>query len=417
MSDETAGEQVYASPRTLEGLLQRGRGLGALQALDGPEASAAPVYEVVRQDWRWDTLVDDRALYLARLIRELGLALGPVLTLLAGDADDCERATRILELLALSGSAEAREALRAYVREGEHWTDVLESVADAWPVAWWDDLGDVARDRLGADRPVLSRSEPWVRWRVGAETRTAGAETHTPGRPLRRHTIDMGPSSRRLLDILADDGSALHVRIEALRLLAGRPPDPSLIPLVPGLAEVNGELPLPGLGFAVLRLGPLAVPEARAWAASERSWLSWTGIQLLAEHGTAQDLPVLLAELEAQEAARQWCGPATLADGIARFGAAGAEAAPVLRRLWLGTPHSYERPDCLRALAAVAPTGLDFAYTESLWDCESDARLLGITHAPDLPHVRERLARLRDDPMEEAEVRAAAGKRLVTGGR
>ncbi|WP_200301553.1 hypothetical protein [Streptomyces adelaidensis] len=46
---------------------------------------------------------------------------------------------------------------------------------------------------------------------------------------------------------------------------------------------------------------------------------------------------------------------------------------------------------------------------------ESNARLLGIAHAPDSPHVRERLAWLRDDPMEEAEVRVAAGNRLAVG--
>lgn len=410
MSDDAAGGQVYAPPDTLEGLLQRGRGLGALRALDAPEAAAAAVVEVVRRDWRWDTLVDDRALYLARLIRESGLAPDPVLALLAGDEDDCERATRMLELLALSGSVEAREALRAYVREGEHWTDVLESVADAWPVEWWDDLSGVARARLGGERPRLWRSAPWTRWRVGAET-------HPPVRPRRPHPVDVGPSGTRVLEILADGGSARHTRIEALRSLAGRPPEPGLLPLVPGLAEVNGELPLPGLASAVLRLGPLAVPEARAWAADGRPWLSWIGVQVLAEHGALRDLPVLLAELVAHEAARQWCGPAVPAAGIARFGAAGAEAAPVLRRLWLRTPHSYERPALVKALAAVAPAGLDFVHTESLWDCESGSRLLGIAHAPDLPHVDERLAELRDDPMEETEVRAAAGKRLVTGVR
>ncbi|MFF9777318.1 hypothetical protein ACF1HJ_27110 [Streptomyces sp. NPDC013978] len=410
MSDDAASGQVYAPPGTLEGLLQRGRGLGALRALDAPEAAAAAVVEVVRRDWRWDTVVDDRALYLARLIRESGLAPDPVLALLAGDEDDCERATRMLELLALSGSVEAREALRAYVREGEHWTDVLESVADAWPVEWWDDLAGVARDRLGGEQPRLWRSEPWVRWR-------AGAETHPPVRPRRPHPVDVGPSGTRLLEILADGGSARHTRIEALRSLAGRPPEPGLLPLVPDLAEVNGELPLPGLASAVLRLGPLAVSEARAWVASGRPWLSWIGVKVLAEHGALRDLPVLLAELVAHEAARQWCGPAVPAAGIARFGAAGAEAAPVLRRLWLRTPHSYERPALLKALAAVAPAGLDFVHTESLWDCESGARLLGIAHAPDLPHVDERLAELRDDPMEEIEVRAAAGKRLVTGVR
>lgn len=128
-----------------------------------------------------------------------------------------------------------------------------------------------------------------------------------------------------------------------------------------------------------------------------------------------RDLPVLMDELSAHEEARVWCGPDRLAAGLARFGAAAGEAAPVLRRLWLRTPHSYERPAYLKALAAIAPAGLDVVYAESLWDCESNARLLGIASAPDLPHVRERLAHLRDDPMEEAEVRAAAGKRLATG--
>jgi hypothetical protein len=64
-------------------------------------------------------------------------------------------------------------------------------------------------------------------------------------------------------------------------------------------------------------------------------------------------------------------------------------------------------------LAAIDPAGLEHAYTESLWDCESDARLLGIASAPEMPLVGEQLARLRDDPMEEPEVRSAAGARLA----
>ncbi|MFI0712515.1 hypothetical protein ACH4SK_18090 [Streptomyces inhibens] len=124
-----------------------------------------------------------------------------------------------------------------------------------------------------------------------------------------------------------------------------------------------------------------------------------------------------MRELAAHEEARQWCGPDRLAAGLARFGPAAAEAAPALRRFWLCTPHSYERPAYLKALAAIDPAGLDRAYTESLWDCESNARLLGIASAPDVPRVRQRLARLRDDPMEEPEVRAAAGERLAAGGR
>lgn len=108
---------------------------------------------------------------------------------------------------------------------------------------------------------------------------------------------------------------------------------------------------------------------------------------------------------------RAWCGPGLTARRLARFGPAAASAVPVLRRYWLRNPHSSERPDYLEALAAVDPSGLDHAHTESLWDCEQTARTLGIAHAPDIPEVRERLAALREDPMEEPEVRAAAAQR------
>ncbi|MGW6982428.1 hypothetical protein ACWGE1_23815 [Streptomyces sp. NPDC054932] len=72
---------------------------------------------------------------------------------------------------------------------------------------------------------------------------------------------------------------------------------------------------------------------------------------------------------------------------------------PALRRYRLHTPHSYERAVHLEALAAIDRGGLDRAHTESLWDCEERARLLGITSAPDHPRTLDRIAALRDDPM------------------
>lgn len=65
---------------------------------------------------------------------------------------------------------------------------------------------------------------------------------------------------------------------------------------------------------------------------------------------------------------------------------------------------------------AIDPTGLDEAYIESLWDCEKRARLLGIAMAPQLPQTAERIAVLRDDPMEISEVRAAAARLPATAG-
>ncbi|MBD2834963.1 hypothetical protein ID871_30375 [Streptomyces pratensis] len=56
---------------------------------------------------------------------------------------------------------------------------------------------------------------------------------------------------------------------------------------------------------------------------------------------------------------------------------------------------------------------MEHIYTESLWDCQKTTRLLGITSAPTIPETLDRLAVLRDDPMETTEVRAAAGTRLA----
>ncbi|MFI6155597.1 hypothetical protein ACIBCA_23255 [Kitasatospora sp. NPDC051170] len=89
----------YAPANTLLGLLQRGRGQGALIAAEDAGAAAELVYACIRYEWRWDPQLDDRALYLARLIRDLELPLGPVTDMLAGDEGTRDRAASVLELL------------------------------------------------------------------------------------------------------------------------------------------------------------------------------------------------------------------------------------------------------------------------------------------------------------------------------
>ncbi|WP_405678690.1 hypothetical protein OG239_27555 [Streptomyces sp. NBC_00868] len=401
MSDED--ETRYAHHDSLLGLLQRGRGLGAVRARQDPAAAAPLVYDVIRRDWRWDG-VDDRGLFHARLLRDLELSPGPVVAQLAGDEDACMRAIDALELLALGGSDEAREGLRAHVREGAYWIRVLESVADRWPVAWWEDLEGAARSRIGeeADEEALPwPCEPWIRF--GIRTRVFPA---LPAEALGDR------SGEELLAVLADARSGDGPKTGVLRELARRTPDEALIPLVPSLGTSDGRRSLPALRRAVEGLGALAVPAARRWAADEREWLARLGADVLADHLGPELIPGLAAELRDQWRERAWCGPDRTAKRLARFGPDAAEAVPELRRFWLHTPHSWERPAYLEALAAIDQDGLDYAHTESLWDCEEQARLLGIARAPDLPEVRERLAALRDDPMEEAEVRAAAGARL-----
>lgn len=398
MSDEY--EMSYAHPDSVEGLLRRGRGLGAVRALQDPAGSAGFVYDGILRDWRWDG-VDDRSLYLARLIQDLELPLAPVVDQLAGDKDACLRACEVLELLALAGSEEAREGLREYVRTGGHWVCVLESIADVWPPEWWEDLGDVARLRIGAEPELPWFAEPWTRFGIDVRGRPA-----TPRQSL------AGLGTAELLALLAEDRTRDETTFDALRALNGREPAEGLIPLVPSLGTVDGRRPLPLITRAVERLGALALLAARDWARSDRPWLARLGADVLADHSGPEVLPGLVVELAGQWAARAWCGPCRTARRLARFGPDAAGAVPYLRRFWLRTPHSYERTACLEALIAIDRSGLDFVLTESLWDCEETARLSAIASAPASPEVLGRIAVLRDDPMETPEVRAAARARL-----
>ncbi|MFF7260177.1 hypothetical protein ACFZCL_07785 [Streptomyces sp. NPDC008159] len=399
MSD--AYVMTYSPPDSVEGLLQRGRGLGAVRALRDPEGAAAFVYDGIRRDWRWDG-TDDRALYLARLVQDLELSPRPVVDQLAGDEESCLRACDVLELLALAGSDEARDGLRAYVREGEHWVPVLEAVSAGWPAEWWDDLGDVARARIGAEAELPWSSEPWTRF--GIEVRS---------RPFVPRPSRAGLRTEELLALLADNSAEDTTKFDALRVLNSRAPTEELIPLVPFLGTADDRRPLPPLRRAVERLGATAVPAAHGWARDERPWLAELGADVLAEHPGPEALPGLVEELARQWAERTWCGPDRTARRLARFGPDAADAVPHLRRFWLRTPHSYERTAYLEALAAIDRDGLDHVYTESLWDCEEKARSAAITSAPDGPEALERIAVLRDDPMEAPEVRAAARARLA----
>ncbi|MEU3136390.1 hypothetical protein ABZ691_26885 [Streptomyces sp. NPDC006854] len=400
--DEKARTLSYARHDTLEGLLQRGRGLGAERARCDPEAAAPFVYDGIRRDWKWDNQTDTRNLYQARLIRDLKLSPTPVVDQLVGEEEECSRAADVLELLALAGSDEAREGLRAYIRLGKHWVSVLESVADYWPAEWWEDLGDVARARIGGEMDLPWSFEPWSRFGI-----------EVPGRRFPPRPSLGGLSDEELLALLAANGTEFNMKIDALRALAVREPAEGLIPLVPSLGTPDGRRSLPLLRRAIDGLGALAVPAAREWAVDGREWLARLGADVLADHPEPEALPWLVAELTEQWKARAWCGPDTTVKRLARFGAEAADAVPVLWRYWRHTPHSYERADYLEALAAIDPSGLDDAYTESLWDCEKRARLLAIASAPHNPQTLHRIAVLRDDPMETPEVRAAAGTRLA----
>jgi hypothetical protein len=342
----------YYPTRTRAGALQRGLGRGAFRARYDP---AVPdlVNACIRRDHRWFWSFDDRGVYLARLVRDLALPTGPLVARLYTTNDDDHEFTHVLEVLEAlgrSGSDGIVESLRRYVEVGPNWLDVLHTIARTWPANWWDDLLPAAVDRLAdADEAeVLCHGLPWTDW--------AGRDD-------------------RIRSVIGAAPVAVHDDAE--------------------------------------RPGPDAVPAARRWAAEPAADLYWRSLTVLADHGDESDGPALLAGLDwLDRRPDDLCGYDRLVDGLVRIGGdAARQALPRVRRLWF-SPHSYERAAYLRARLALEPAECDGALTEALWDCEADVRLLAVHHAKMDGKLRKRLEYLRDDPIETADVRAAAAERL-----
>jgi hypothetical protein len=422
MSSDTEG-WYYASPTTVPGALQRGLGRGAEQvvsASDGPDLVAA----CLRRDYRWDPDVDERDVYLARLVRDLQMPVAPIIAQLHDapprDRDDDNAfgvALGVLEVLGRAGLDEAVEAVRGYVRHGQRWIEALETAADAWPVAWWDDLYPVISDRIDAlaayDRFWMS--PPWTTWadrdeRIAALDRPSMYE-RGPQRPF------AGESTGALLALLRQNDRA-DDWIPALLELRRRPPEFDLV----GLAEdLTANSAAASRSSLVQAMGPLAVPAARRWTKTDEHPLIWTGFRVLAAHGDITDAPTLVAGMDWLDARPDdLCGYEELAEGLARVGGPTAVAVvPRLRRLWLFRPRSSERVAYLRAVNKLDPASgsTHNMLIEGLWDCEADVRLLAVQQTPllndEIDGIAERLQYLRDDPVETPEVRAAATDRLA----
>lgn len=414
MTEPAAAVWYYDKPTTFTGALQHGLGRGAHRAMRDPAAPEA-VFACVKRDYRWDWLVDDRAVYLARLVRDLSMPIPPLLTSLRAhsiedDDNGFGNTLEVLEALGRSGDRRVIDGLRQYVCDGPHWVDVLQTIATDWHRELWDDLLPVARTRLARhDRvdEVLWRGRPWIDWAVVDETIAARVETFRPRSGLVRPFEQL--SAEELLALLS--ARRIDQQKELLRELNRRGPQPGLLAVADELpaAELHGQF-----GRAVRMLGAQAVPLARAWAEPPVHPMIWTACLVLAEHGDDSDLPALLAGWDwLDRRTGDLCGYNNLADGIARIGGPAAQAAvPRLRRAWF-TPHTFERAAYLRAITALDRSGADRLLVEGLWDCERDVRQFAAAHAPLDEMTLNQLRHLRDDLMETAEVRAAAAARLT----
>lgn len=169
----------YHPPAAFSGQLQRGRGSAVRLASRVPEAADA-VYMCVIDDPRWDWQVDDRAGYLARMIRQLDLPLAPIerhLSVFDGeDAADIRFALAVLALLPFAGRQDAASVLRRHALEGRHWQAALEALGYAGTLGlsgFWDGLagGIVAvHGECRIREAARDGSQPWTTWAASEPT-------------------------------------------------------------------------------------------------------------------------------------------------------------------------------------------------------------------------------------------------------
>lgn len=397
--------------------MQRGLGRGACQAGSTRDAPAL-VSACLRRDYRWDWGVDERDVYLARLVRDLRMPIAPIAAQLyeappraSSDGNMFKVVLGALEVLGRANLGAAVEAVRFYAQRGARWVETLETIAGTWPTAWWDDLCPTLAERIDdlAEGEGLTDWQPWSTWAERDERIATAIEAGKRRWPDQQRRF-ADESTGTLMTVLrqadrADDWA------DALYELRRRPPEPELLDLAEDLAGHQAAWALHG---TIEQQGALALPAARRWIKVVGHPLTWTSLRLLAAHGDVADAPALVSGLDWLDAnPDERCGYNELASGLARIGGPMAEAvAPRLHQLWF-SPHSYERAAYLRALVTLDPAGAQGKVVEGLWDCEADVRLLAVRHTPLDDWIRDRLRYLRDDPIETAEVRAAAMDRLI----
>jgi hypothetical protein len=444
MTDLTsdADEFALADPGTTLGQLQRGRGSGWLSAAQSDDGSEL-LRSCLQRDPRWDSQVEDRADYYARLVIELGLTAQDI------DPDDLafDDAARALGLdvlgrLAVRGDDAALQRLQLE----------LERPGDRSIVLW--QLSEVPDERglEGVDALLVQvckpdelveladdtkNSVPWERWaekhpQIAAATseasRVAESRRNKVAMPKADAPIDElvnfeWPGTipkavkRRLAQTQdASEVATLHeaatgpwgpARRFAWVALAERR-DPIAVDVAADVFTrnlVGGERASAFRYFLALDSN-VTLPLARQWLELDDD-RSRVAAATLARHATVEDLPAIKAAFSRAWTRQDMYEICDLVDALAHVPGQGphSELAVVFNEV----SYSYARRRAAAALAAGDPMFRTTYAVECLWDCEEETRLIGaktVDASADLAEAG--LVRLADDPFEVDDIREAA---------
>ncbi|WP_240489784.1 hypothetical protein [Actinomadura atramentaria] len=413
MSDDVIKEAAS----TLHGQLQRGLGRAARRAAER-RGAAELVYDCVRRDPRWDRQCERRSLYYARLMVDLEMPVGPLAEHLFDAADvsdeDGSRARLALEVLADLVRLSRREAawvLRGYAEEGTHWFDAVEALAelrDPSLTVGLDELVLARCDDGALGWLVVDQANPVLAGWVARHPRMAAALARNRDRVGRRPERRAACGDRSDAELLELARACADESVAAIFEL-GRRRAPGLLDLAEELLPSRPSRWRGAMARVVREYGPETLPRARSWAVSREC--RDVGLDIVARHGTRQDIPLLMEVLRGALDMGDWSGAVNPIEGLGRLRA--GEAVPLLKAAWTESLYSYLRPRVLTALTRTAPHTAEAFTVEGLWDCEEGVREVAVRAVPRTEDTEVRLLRLQSDGAEDAEVRAAAAARLL----
>ncbi len=153
----------------------------------------------------------------------------------------------------------------------------------------------------------------------------------------------------------------------------------------------------------------LTLETGRKWFQQDQWYLQVAGGEILENHATPDDVPLLVDALRTPKTIQ--CEDFRLSSALEAFWLLdGIGHIPEIENVFVVVPHSYKRYRAAWAMETTAPHVFQTMYAyECLWDCHWDTRICGCeTASLSQPGVLARLKELADDPNESKQVRQAA---------
>ncbi|HEY6908843.1 MAG TPA: hypothetical protein VI356_05720 [Myxococcales bacterium] len=409
-----------------------------------------------------DRQIESRAPYYAAIALGVRLDLG-LLERHLREHDDVDRdgyesrlTVETVHALSSLGSGEALRIQRDYVAYGAHWDTALHGLVALADVSEpplipgaqqaLDDTLPLVRGRF-PDRETLVSAldrewpdyEPWREW-AQRDREVAAALAEAESNYLRRQkpraTVSQlttreillrpdvrsfrrelagrnGSEDVALLLVTAQSGSG-DAQAAALIALGEQndkralEPALSLLPTVPPpptsswlryaiLCALSGLPADPGLAYA------------RKWYQTDNFVLRRSAEKIFARDAVIEDAALLREGTRLAIEEGDDYRVCSAMEALARLPQLGPY--PEVKQVFDEHRYSRARADAAVALAATDPAFPRDRAFECLWDCDDSARATGCAHVDlALPGARERLTALASDPLEEDDVRKAAGR-------